>query len=51
MSNKLNATETKEIDKFLKFLVLKSTQVIVQSRLGAKIRTDPNSSGNDWVSV
>lgn len=51
MSNKLNVTETKEIDKFLKFLVLKSTQVIVQSRLGEKTRTDRNLSGNDWFNI
>lgn len=49
MSNKLNVQEIKEIDKFIKFLTLKSTQVIVQSRLGEKIHTDPNASGNDWV--
>uniref|UniRef100_A0A336LVL8 Autophagy-related protein 13 n=1 Tax=Culicoides sonorensis TaxID=179676 RepID=A0A336LVL8_CULSO len=51
MSNKLNATEIKEIDKFLKFLVLKSTQVIVQSRLGEKIRTEPNLTGSDWFNI
>ncbi|XP_063701875.1 autophagy-related protein 13 homolog [Culicoides brevitarsis] len=51
MSSKLNAMEIKEIDKFVKFLVLKSTQVIVQSRLGSQIRTEANSSKNDWFNI
>ncbi|XP_063698542.1 autophagy-related protein 13 homolog isoform X2 [Culicoides brevitarsis] len=51
MSNKLNASELKDIDKFIKFLIIKATQVIVQSRLGSKIRTEHNSSGNDWFNI
>ena len=41
----------KDLEKFIKFLALKSVQVVVQSRLGVKIQTqcDPQS-GNGWVS-
>lgn len=53
MSNKTQIQDKKDLEKFIKFLALKSAQVIVQSRLGEKIQTLCNShtSGNDWVSV
>lgn len=38
-----------EISKFLKFLAFKSTQIIVQSRLGGLIYTKCNNTGTDWV--
>lgn len=52
MSNtKLSGQDKKDIEKFIKFLALKSTQVIVQARLGEKIRTESNpNSSTDWVS-
>lgn len=39
-----------EIHKFVKFLAFKSTQIIVQSRLGGLIYTKCNNTGTDWVS-
>lgn len=39
-----------ELNKYLKFLSLKFSQAIVQSRLGLPIATKCNSSGTDWVS-
>lgn len=49
---KLSSQDKKDLDKFTKFWALKSTQVIVQSRLGEKASTvcKPQSSGTDWVS-
>lgn len=49
---KLSNQEKKELDKFTKFLALKSTQIIVQSRLGEKVQTSckPQITGTDWVS-
>lgn len=49
---KLSNQDKKDLDKFTKFWALKSTQVIVQSRLGEKTSTacKPQSSGTDWVS-
>lgn len=38
-----------EIHKFVKFLAFKSTQIIVQSRLGGLIYTKCNNTGTDWV--
>lgn len=38
-----------EINKFVKFLAFKSTQIIVQSRLGGLIYTKCNNTGTDWV--
>lgn len=48
---KLSSQEKKELDKFTKFLALKSTQIIVQSRLGEKVSTPckPQTTGTDWV--
>lgn len=42
--------ENAEINKFLKFLAFKYSQVIVQSRLGGLIYTKCNQQGTDWVS-
>lgn len=39
-----------EIHKFVKFLAFKTTQIIVQSRLGGLIYTKCNNTGTDWVS-
>uniref|UniRef100_W8BCX5 Autophagy-related protein 13 n=1 Tax=Ceratitis capitata TaxID=7213 RepID=W8BCX5_CERCA len=43
----------KDIEKFIKFLAIKSTQVVVQSRLGEKIQTQckAKASGSDWFNV
>ncbi|EDW24520.1 GL24192 [Drosophila persimilis] len=42
----------KDLEKFIKFLALKSTQVVVQSRLGEKIQTQCNPlAGNDWFNI
>lgn len=51
-SNKISVQDKKDLEKFIKFLVLKSSQIIVQSRLFEKIKTEcnPHSSSNDWVS-
>ncbi|XP_011212570.1 autophagy-related protein 13 homolog [Bactrocera dorsalis] len=48
----LNAAE-KDVEKFIKFLALKSTQVVVQSRLGEKIQTpcNPLATGSDWFNI
>lgn len=53
MSARLSAQDKKDLDKFTKFLALKSAQIIVQSRMGEKISTkcNPESSGTDWVSI
>lgn len=45
---KLTAQEKKELEKFTRFLILKSAQVIVNSRLGYKISTQCKST-SDWV--
>lgn len=39
-----------EIGKYIKFLAYKTTQIVVQSRLGGLIYTKCNTSGTDWVS-
>lgn len=43
----------KDLEKFIKFLALKSAQVVVQSRLGEKMQTkcNPQASGNDWFNI
>uniref|UniRef100_A0A6P4FA61 Autophagy-related protein 13 n=1 Tax=Drosophila rhopaloa TaxID=1041015 RepID=A0A6P4FA61_DRORH len=46
-----NAAE-RDLEKFIKFLVLKSTQVVVQSRLGEKMQTQCNPlAGSDWFNI
>lgn len=50
----LSPSEQKELDKFTKYLALKCVQVIVQSRLGEKIRTGSKpdtSSGTSWFNL
>ncbi|XP_073815570.1 autophagy-related 13 [Musca autumnalis] len=50
-TQRINAVE-KDLEKFIKFLALKSTQVVVQSRLGEKIQTKCNPlAGNDWFNI
>lgn len=50
-TQRINAAE-KDLEKFIKFLALKSTQVVVQSRLGEKIQTKCNPlAGNDWFNL
>ncbi|ALC46554.1 Atg13 [Drosophila busckii] len=50
-AQRLNAAE-KDLEKFIKFLALKATQVVVQSRLGEKISTQCNPlAGNDWFNI
>lgn len=51
--SKTNVQERKDFEKFTKFLIYKSIQVIVQSRLGEKIKTTskPFSTGADWFNL
>ncbi|XP_055903641.1 autophagy-related protein 13 homolog [Eupeodes corollae] len=51
-ATRLNAAE-KDLEKFIKFLAIKSVQVVVQSRLGTKIQTqcNPLATGNDWFNI
>lgn len=48
--------DKKDLDKFVKFLAFKTVQIVVQSRLGDKIKTDSKTSqfdasnSYDWVS-
>ncbi|XP_048585175.1 autophagy-related protein 13 isoform X2 [Nematostella vectensis] len=53
MSGILAPQEQKDLQKFLKFLSLKTVQVIVQSRLGDKVhtRSKPNAMGQDWFNL
>lgn len=42
----------KELDKFVRHFVLKSVQIIVQSRLGSpRVVTQCNPRGNDWFNL
>lgn len=49
---KLTPEERRDLDKFAKFLALKSAVIIVESRLGAKVYTKCNPASNKdvWVS-
>lgn len=51
--SKLTQQDRKDLEKFTKFLIYKSLQIIVQSRLGEKIQTKskPFSSGADWFNL
>lgn len=53
MAHKVSVQDRKDMDKFTRFLALKATQIIVQSRLGEKVSTPckPNTGGTDWVRV
>ncbi|KAL5012228.1 hypothetical protein ScPMuIL_010779 [Solemya velum] len=45
--------DRKDLEKYTKFFIYKTLQIIVQSRLGEKIRTKskPFSSGTDWFNL
>lgn len=51
--SKLSQQDRKDLEKFTKFLIYKSLQIIVQSRLGEKIqaKSKPFSSGADWFNL
>nr|XP_022321200.1 autophagy-related protein 13-like [Crassostrea virginica] len=51
--SKMSQQDKKDLEKFTKFLIYKSLQIIVQSRLGEKIQTKskPFSSGADWFNL
>ncbi|XP_017777037.1 PREDICTED: autophagy-related protein 13 homolog isoform X2 [Nicrophorus vespilloides] len=53
MAMKISAQDKKDLDKFTKFLALKSAQVIVQSRLGEKKSTQckMHTTGTDWFNL
>ncbi|XP_034155513.1 autophagy-related protein 13 isoform X3 [Pangasianodon hypophthalmus] len=53
MDSDLSPQDRKDLDKFIKFFVLKTVQVIVQARLGEKICTRSSSSptGSDWFTL
>ncbi|WAQ98757.1 ATG13-like protein, partial [Mya arenaria] len=53
MTSKTSFQDKKDFDKFTKFFIYKSVQIIVQSRLGEKIksRSKPFSSGADWFNL
>jgi autophagy-related protein 13 len=53
MAGRLSAQDRQDLEKYTKFLAIKATQIIVQSRLGEKVSTKskPYSSGTDWVSI
>lgn len=48
---KLTSQDRKDLDKFTKYFVYKCIQIIVQSRLGTKMKTKSKafSTGSDWV--
>ncbi|KAF5282389.1 hypothetical protein FQA39_LY17586 [Lamprigera yunnana] len=50
MAPKLSLQEKKDMDRFTKFLVLKSAQVIVDSRLGSKVST-PCKMTSEWFNL
>ncbi|CAO1333326.1 unnamed protein product [Diamesa hyperborea] len=43
--------ENKDLDKYIKFLVFKTSQIIVQSRLGGLVQTKCNKAGTDWFNI
>lgn len=51
--SKLSHQDRKDLEKFTRFLIYKSLQIIVQSRLGEKIKTKskPHNSGADWFNL
>ncbi|XP_067125197.1 autophagy-related protein 13-like [Centruroides vittatus] len=53
MTSKLSSDDHKRLERFTKSLVLKTVQVIVQSRLGEKVKTHSNrhSSATDWFNL
>ncbi|XP_076362824.1 autophagy-related protein 13-like [Tachypleus tridentatus] len=50
---KLTSQDRRDLEKFMKFLAIKAVQVIVQSRLGERIKTrsKPYSCGAEWFNV
>lgn len=53
MSASIPARDKQDLDKFIKFLCIKSTQIIVQGRTGLLISTpyQPSIHGSEWVMV
>ncbi|XP_025088693.1 autophagy-related protein 13-like isoform X2 [Pomacea canaliculata] len=53
MAGRLSEQDRKDLEKFMKFFIFKSLQIIVQSRLGEKLRSKSKvtSSGADWFSL
>ncbi|XP_052276973.1 autophagy-related protein 13-like isoform X2 [Dreissena polymorpha] len=53
MSAGSSAQNKKDFDKFTKFFIYKCVQIIVQSRLGEKIKSRSKhvSSGSDWFNI
>ncbi|KAF4519396.1 hypothetical protein B566_EDAN008704 [Ephemera danica] len=53
MAGRLSAQDRQDLEKYTKFLAIKATQIIVQSRLGDKVATKskPHSSGTDWFNL
>lgn len=53
MATQAGVLDKGSLEKFVKILAMKSAQIIVQARLGEKIRTDcnPKTSGNDWFNI
>ncbi|XP_055538601.1 autophagy-related protein 13 homolog isoform X1 [Wyeomyia smithii] len=53
MACQTDVLDKSSLEKFVKILAMKSAQIIVQARLGEKIKTDCNtkSSGNDWFNI
>lgn len=53
MASQSGSQDKGSLEKFVKILAMKSAQIIVQSRLGEKFKTDcnPKSSGNDWFNI
>lgn len=53
MATQAGVLDKGSLEKFVKIMAMKSAQIIVQARLGEKIRTDcnPRTSGNDWFNI
>ena len=53
MSSAISFRNKQDIDKFIKFLCIKSTQIIVQGRIGKPISTvySPSFCGSEWVMI
>ncbi|XP_059480858.1 autophagy-related protein 13 homolog [Neocloeon triangulifer] len=53
MDSKLSAHDRQDLEKYTKFLAIKATQIIVNSRLGEPVSTNckPLSSGTDWFNL
>ncbi|XP_019533226.2 autophagy-related protein 13 homolog isoform X1 [Aedes albopictus] len=53
MATQAGVLDKGSLEKFVKILAMKSAQIIVQARLGEKIRTDcnPTTSGSDWFNI